>query len=480
MTALRKALFAHGRVPALLMLYVLVQPLLDAVTSLAAQAKLPLTPGTVVRMLFLAGIFCWLIFCRPYDGKKRVLAGTGLITAYLAVFLAWSLYQGGMSLCANNAAEAMKVFYTLYLVLFLYALWQQRRFLLPMWVVGTCGAGYCGIILIAFLTGTSFASYNAGFGYSGWFYSANDVSNVILLSAPVVLSLSLERMTGEKKTSRRAWGGMLLVLLSVVFSAAFLGTKLVYLGVFVYLAAALCWFAVRLLATKDRRFLRGVIAALVLCAVLAALYPISPLNDYMNEVFVPMSGEDEEAMAESLAIEGVKEADRAAKNAALEAAAEGTWLGELVKTNPVVGKINWILSRRLLYIAPILQEYLDGGWWIKLMGLGYGQTADYVRDIHQLVEMEPVMLLLRHGAVGLCLGFVPVLAAAVWLLISVLRKWRQCLCSLNCCSMLYSAAAALAACVIVGHVMQSPSVSIIAVSVWAQLLGTVCGKELQE
>ena len=151
-----------------------------------------------------------------------------------------------------------------------------------------------------------------------------------------------------------------------------------------------------------------------------------------------------------------------------------------MKTNPVVGKINWILSRRLLYIAPILQEYLDGGWWVKLMGLGYGQTADYVRDIHQLVEMEPVMLLLRHGVVGLCLGFVPVLAAAVWLLISVLRKWRQCLCSLNCCSMLYSAAAALAACVIVGHVMQSPSVSIIAVSVWAQLLGTVCGKELQE
>ena len=98
------------------------------------------------------------------------------------------------------------------------------------------------------------------------------------------------------------------------------------------------------------------------------------------------------------------------KNAALEAAAKGTWLGNLIETNPLVEKLNWLLSRRLLYIAPILQEYLEGGLWIKLMGLGYGQTADYVKDIHQLVEMEPVMLLLRHGLVGFCLGYIPVLA----------------------------------------------------------------------
>ena len=60
MSDLRKAITAHGRVPALLMLYVLLQPVLDAATSLAAEAKLPLTPGTVIRVVFLVCVVCWL------------------------------------------------------------------------------------------------------------------------------------------------------------------------------------------------------------------------------------------------------------------------------------------------------------------------------------------------------------------------------------------------------------------------------------
>ena len=476
MSDLRKALTAHGRVPALLMLYVLLQPALDVLTSLAAEAKLPMTPGTIIRVLFLVCVVCWLVGSGPYQGKKQVLLCGGLLTAYLAAFFVWSLVKGGLSLCVDNASEALKVFYTLYTALFLYALWKQRGFLLPLWTVAACGAGYSLIILIAFLTGTSFASYNAGYGYSGWFYSANDVSTILLLTAPVLLHLCLSRLLQCAGWKQRV--ALSIVVFSVVFSAAFLGTKLVYLGVALYLAAVCGWYLIRLLVTKDKTLLRGLGLALVLCVVLLALYPVSPLNAYMNDVFVPMSGEDEAAMAESLAIEGVKEADRAAKNAALEAAAKGTWLGNLIETNPLVEKLNWVLSRRLLYIAPILQEYLEGGLWIKFMGLGYGQTADYVKDIHQLVEMEPVMMLLRHGLVGFCLGYIPVLAVVCWLIAAVLRRLRACLCDLGCCSLLYSAVLAFAASVVVGHVIQSPSVGILAAAIYASLLRNVSGKEL--
>lgn len=477
MSQLRKAVLANGMAPALLIVYVLLQPVLDVLTSLAAEAEWALTPGTVVRVAFLAGAFFWLMFSKPYAGKKRVLLGTGLLTAYLAVFFVWSLLRGGLGLCVENASEALKVFYALYTMLLLYGLWLQRGFLLPLWTVAACGAGYCLVILIAFLTGTSFASYNAGYGYSGWFYSANDISNIVLLSAPLLFDLGLNCLSGREEKKPAAKIGMAVVLFSVVFSAAFLGTKLVYLGVLLYLLAALVWFVVRLLITRDKTLVRSLLVVLVLCVMMAAMYPISPLNAYMNEIFVPMSGEDAAAMEASLQIEGVKEADRAAKNAELEAAAKGTWLGDLVETNPIVEKINWILSRRLLYIAPILQEYLDGGVWIKLMGLGYGQTPDYVKDIHQLVEMEPVMLLLRHGIVGFCLGYVPVLAVIGWLIVTVLRRLRSCMSNLRCCSLLYSAVVAFAASVIVGHVIQAPSVSMIAVPVFAQLMQCVGRKE---
>lgn len=50
--------------------------------------------------------------------------------------------------------------------------------------MAAAGLGYAGVILLACITGTSFYSYNAGYGYSGWFYAANDVSIVIMLTAP--------------------------------------------------------------------------------------------------------------------------------------------------------------------------------------------------------------------------------------------------------------------------------------------------------
>lgn len=468
MSDFRKALTEHGRIPALVMLYVLLQPLLDVLTSLAAEAKLPLTPGTVVRTVFLLGMLLWLAASHPYEGRRSVLLYGGLVTVYLVLFLLWSLYQGGVHLCLTNAGEALKVFYALYFGLFLYGLYRQRGFLLPLWTAAACGAGYCLVILIAFLTGTSFASYNAGYGYSGWFYSANDVSTILLLTAPVLLHLSMERLLRRQSWKEKA--GLAVALFSTVFSAVFLGTKLVYLGVLIYLLAAAVWYLIRLAVTRDRLLARGLVLTLLLCVLMAGLYPFSPLNAYMSDVFVPMSGENEEAKEAALAIEGVKEADRAEKNAALEAAAKGTWLGELVETNPAVNKLSWILSRRLLYIAPILQEYLEAGPWVRLMGLGYGQTAAYIRDIHQLVEIEPVMLLLRHGVIGLCLGYGPVLAAVLRIILLVLKRLRVLLTDLGRCSVLYSAMAAFAASVMVGHVLQSPSVSILALTIYSHML----------
>ena len=65
MFELRKAMIAHGRVPALLMLYVLLQPVLDVFTAFAAEAKLPLTPGTVARVAFLICVVGWLVLAKP-------------------------------------------------------------------------------------------------------------------------------------------------------------------------------------------------------------------------------------------------------------------------------------------------------------------------------------------------------------------------------------------------------------------------------
>lgn len=130
-----------------------------------------------------------------------------------------------------------------------------------------------------------------------------------------------------------------------------------YLGVLLYLAAACLWFGFRWIRMHRAAAGRCLAAALALTALLCALYPVSPLNHYVQDIYVPMSGEDPEAYEKSLAIPGVVDKDRVKANARLEQAAKGTWLGDLIETQPTVKKLNWLLSRRLLIIAPSAEEF---------------------------------------------------------------------------------------------------------------------------
>ena len=456
--------------PRFITLYVALQPFLDVITSWATQAEISLTAGTVVRTLFLGFALFYVVFCGPFPGRKALLIYLGLLTGYLAVFGVWSLLAGGLSACLTNVSEALKVFYFPYTAAFLYAVYRQRRWIISDWAVAAAGLGYAGVIVLACITGTSFYSYNAGYGFSGWFFAANDVSIILLLTAPVIFCLFFHKLAALGHGSPWIWVGMAAGAGALLFSAAFLGTKLVYLGVVLYLAAAVCWFAVRLFQTRRAATGRCLAAALLLCAVLWALYPVSPLSRYVEDIYVPMSGEDPEAYQESLTIPGVVERDRVQANARIEQAAEGTWLGDLIDTNPAVQKLNWLLSRRLLIIAPSAQEYADGGPLVQLLGLGYAQLPDYQRPVTRLIEMEGAAMLLRHGVVGFLLYYVPFLAVTVALLVPFFRRLKSRMADFTYCCLLFSAMMACGTSLIAGHALAAPSVSLLIAIIYEKLM----------
>ena len=149
---------AGQALPRFLALYVALQPLLDVLTSLATQAEISLTAGTVVRTLFVGFAFLYTVFCGPFPGRKALLSYLGLLTGYLAVFGLWSLVRGGMSACIVNLSEALKTFYFPYTAAFLYAIYRQKRWIVPDWAVAAAGLGYAGVILLACITGTSFTA----------------------------------------------------------------------------------------------------------------------------------------------------------------------------------------------------------------------------------------------------------------------------------------------------------------------------------
>ena len=90
----------------------------------------------------------------------------------------------------------------------LYALYRQTHWSVPDWAVSAAGLGYAGVILLACITGTSFSSYNAGYGYSGWFYAANDVSIVIMLTAPLIICQFFSQIGHTPRPQSLGLGGV--------------------------------------------------------------------------------------------------------------------------------------------------------------------------------------------------------------------------------------------------------------------------------
>lgn len=446
--------------PAVLVAYIVFQPLLDILTYIVVRLEFPVTPGTIVRPVFMLAAFFYVTFSESYPHRRAIRAYLWLVTGYLAFYWGWSLYSHGFVVSVQNMAASLQLFYFLYAFLFLYVFELQTPGVLSEWVLAGNAAGYTMVILIAYLTGTSYITYNAGYGYCGWFYSANDVSAALLQTTPILLCVAVERLCrGKQKLT--ALLGTVLVMFSVVFSAAFMGTKIIYLGVLAYLAVSLLWFLVRLAVSRSREFLRGTLVVAALLGCLLVLYPISPLNDYIQDIYMPMSGEDRESYEQSLQIPGIIEVDREKKNKSYEENAEGTWLGELIQEEPAVQKLNWLLSRRLLKIAPSLQQYMEGGAAVQLFGLGYVQTDDCDYVIDDLIEMDGMAVLLRHGVLGFLIYYLPFLGVILYVLVEFFRHFRQRISDYRYCSLLFGAMAAAGSSLLIGHVLGSPCVSLL-------------------
>ena len=73
---------SRARLPMLLAIYILCQPLIDVLTGLGAQAGHPVTVGVVIRALVLVLAFLYAVFVGDFPGKKRWMIFTWALVGY--------------------------------------------------------------------------------------------------------------------------------------------------------------------------------------------------------------------------------------------------------------------------------------------------------------------------------------------------------------------------------------------------------------
>lgn len=443
--------FSRERLPLILGLYIVCQPLLDILTAFGVIAGHPVTAGVVARALFMALSFLYVVFVSKFPGKKLCLAVLGAFIAYLVLFMGYMFSLGGLSLCLRNMQECVKTFFAPFVLVFLYTVYQEYRHTVSTRAIAWAGAIYCGVILLAFITGTSFKSYgNSGYGYNGWFYAANETGCIIALTGPFVVYYCMKQLpTVTKKT----WWKVPLILwalASVVFSANYIGTKIVFLFNLAFSVAALVWMLFHLYRERTVGNLCCAAILLVMSIAIMNTYLSSPLKEYINVVYDPYKDQSSEEVVDIWE----------QQSRPINEASEDTWLRQLIKDNKLVDRLDAVLSRRLFSASPSVQVFIESGPAGKLLGIGYHNAPSYGRDITYMIEMDPPSILIRHGIVGFAIYVLPYFAFIVYAVIQFFRHPLKRLADLKYCTYLYTALAAFAIALIAGHAMVSPAVSI--------------------
>ena len=116
---------SRARLPMILAVYILCQPLIDVLTGLGAQAEHPLTVGVVVRSLVIVLVFLYAVFVSEFPGKKRWMIYTGALTGYLVLFMVYMFTVGGLSLCVGNVKEVVKTFFATFVLIFRWAVYNE-------------------------------------------------------------------------------------------------------------------------------------------------------------------------------------------------------------------------------------------------------------------------------------------------------------------------------------------------------------------
>lgn len=452
---------SRARLPMILTVYILCQPLLDVLTGLGAEWNHPITAGVIVRSLVVALAFLYAVFVSDFPGKKQVMIFTGALVGYLVLFMAYMFTVGGPSLCVSNVKDVVKTFFAPFVLVFLWSVYREYGCLVPAEAIAWAGGLYVSVIPIAEFTASGYYSYSSsGYGQRGWFYAANEVGCVMALTAPFTIWYCLKVIpTVTKKTW---WKAVLAAwtLFAVAYSANFLGTKIIFGAIALYCAAAFIWQIVQLVRERTRtRKIQAIVMGVMLFLVLLLFCINSPLLRYLVEIYFRLLHNEPEITLASWGEE-------------IQAAAKGTWLKALLESNPTLESIDQILSRRLLSAAPAVQVYTEGGIAAKLLGIGYANAAAYSREMYFMVEMDPLSMLIRHGIVGFLLYYIPYLGFLGWAIGQFFKRPAQRMSSLRYCTALYCTIIGFGISTIAGHALVAPAVAtfilVVALQLWDQ------------
>ena len=410
-----------------IVLFIIIQPILDLFTSLNVRylGGDILSVGVILRSIFMVSLGLHVLISKKYS--KVVKGYLLLVGFYLILFFFLAYEKGGLSLLLPEVKGVIKSFYFPIVLVALFEIHRVRDIGLTPQIFKFSLGGYLSVIFVATITGTSFNSYDYGYGSVGWFFAANEIGAIVAMLLPYALLPFLEK--------RVKYTDVALFLL-LLFSVFYIGTKVPPLSLFIYMgmmAVVMVW----LFAAKNRKASFSYVKLSTMILLLGLVMSIqSPLTKNVVSTYGHLFAGSGEILTGEITEEEKREEE---KDKEIEQA---------------------ILSSRNLYNDMIRERFEKSDLTGKMFGIGY-----YVQDkdgkfTDKMIEMDAYDIYYRHGVVGSILYFAPLVLLGMFLLKRFFASFSMHMKSYRIISYCYAIVIGLAVGLLTGHVLTSPAVSI--------------------
>ncbi|HDR7623042.1 TPA: O-antigen ligase family protein [Bacillus mycoides] len=472
---------ARVRFEHFLLFFIILQPVLDLLTSLSiVLLKSNATVGILVRFLIMAVGGIYILIQAKEKENRKFLIYLILLAVVLGIgFINNKLVKNPIVLGEEVKFVAKALYIYIMLGSYILALKSLKKkvnisdkvrnsIVYSTLIINA-------IMVISISTSTDFGSYQwMKVGSRGWFYAGNELGSILAIIFPIVVLYSIQKTKSVKHVLY--WIPSLLMIYSLIQ----VGTKVGMGSIGATLAAAIGIIVLQLLF--DRRnpnkmslVLNGLIAIVLLAGVVGT-FKMTPLaqnmgihNNYLSEQNVAQQGQKEKEIKEKIKKEEKQhKVEKPEENAKVEAEVKK----ELEKEQKKENQENLIFSGRQVYEERHKQFFKEAPTSQKLFGMGYAGNFKYNEQKEpdpKLIEMDFHDWFYDFGIIGFALMMIPFIYYGVRILLAFVTRFKE-IFNVKYGMITASLVLALGIAYIAGHILTAPGVGIYFVVVLACLI----------
>ncbi|OOR24593.1 O-antigen ligase domain-containing protein [Bacillus mycoides] len=484
---------ARVRFEHFLLFFIILQPVLDLLTSLSIiLLKANATVGILVRFFIMAvgGIYI-LIQAREKENRKFLIYLIVLAVVLGIGFINNTMVKNPIVLGEEVKFVAKALYIYVMLGSYILALKSLKKTVnisdkvRNSIVYSTLITN--AVMVISISTSTDFGSYEwMKVGSRGWFYAGNELGSILAIIFPIVVLYSIQKTKSMKHVLY--WIPSLLMIYSLIQ----IGTKVGMGSIGATLVAAIGIIVLQLLFDRKnpnkKALVLNALIAIVLLAGVAGTFKKTPLaqnmgihTNYLAEQNVAQQGQKEKEIKDKIKKEQeVKEkeekqhkAEKPEEKAKIEEEEVKKELKkELEKEQKKENQENLIFSGRQVYEERHKQSFNEAPTSQKLFGMGYAGNFKYNEQKQpdpKLIEMDFHDWFYDFGIIGFALLMLPLIYYGLRILLAFVTRFKE-IFNIKYGMISVSLLLALGIAYIAGHILTAPGVGIYFVVVLAYLI----------